>query len=367
MRPAAASRALSSNRSGWAGPDHGQDRRPRQRPPGQPLAPRPGPTALTFSRAPCRAAATKERALIEGRWVPAVPATCRLPSPGRSPARRSRVIEHGVARGRLGRAARPPQRSSARRLAGGRRCSPGGSSTRAGAAGRGRRPGHPHGLPPIGQRCAGGDVSALTASSEAAPAKPWTKPRPPSSSPRRRRRRYGRRLDTVIAGLLFMGRRRNRDERPAAGSHVADTPDGHGWPPARRSPSRLVVELGEVGGEGLVVEPSALEPSVEAERRASTRTAARRPNRHIPRAIPRTDACCDHPNKRSRVKTVTKDTKAIIWHDRRSRSRDRRACFGGLLVNRNPLGVAPQTTRRGPLHVLHLAGMAMGTTHDDGS
>ena len=42
-----------------------------------------------------------------------------------------------------------------------------------------------HGLPPIEKRCAGGDVSALTAASEAAPAKPWTGPRPPSSSPRR--------------------------------------------------------------------------------------------------------------------------------------------------------------------------------------
>ena len=77
---------------------------------------------------------------------------CRLclpradsPRRGESPARRSRVIEHRVARGRLGRAARPPQRSSARRLAGGRRCSPGGKLD----PGRGRRPGHPHGLPPV--------------------------------------------------------------------------------------------------------------------------------------------------------------------------------------------------------------------------
>ena len=58
---------------------------------------------------------------------------CRLCLPRADSPRRSDL-----------RAARPPQRSSARRLAGGRRCSPGGQLDQ----GRGRRPGHPHGLPP---------------------------------------------------------------------------------------------------------------------------------------------------------------------------------------------------------------------------
>ena len=109
--------------------DHGQDRRPRQRPPGQASrTPSRSHGADVQSSTVPRRSATKERASIEGRWVPAVPATCRLPSAGAIVG--TSLPRYGVARGRLGRAARPPQRSSARRLTGG------------------RRPGHPHGLPP---------------------------------------------------------------------------------------------------------------------------------------------------------------------------------------------------------------------------
>ena len=90
-----------------------------------------------------------------------------------------------------------------------------------------------HGLPPIGKRCAGGDVSALPPASEAAPAKPWTGPRPaelvaPSPPATRAPPRHGDR------GAALHGPTPDRDYPPRAAGRSPDA--GRGGAPARAAP-----------------------------------------------------------------------------------------------------------------------------------
>ena len=146
-------------------------------------------------------------ALVEGRAVGvAHPGVARQVRAG--PARRCSRSEPRTRRAAAGRprwsrpcraGSRWPPRTRRRRPHRRRSpesCTRGDGAARRGYARGGRRWWWTHGLPPVGKRCAGGDVSALTAAapidaqvaaaSEAAPAKPWTGPRPPSSSPARR-------------------------------------------------------------------------------------------------------------------------------------------------------------------------------------
>ena len=175
--------------------------------------------------------------------MPAVPATCRLPSAGAIVG--TSLPRYGVARGRLGRAAAPAAAFVSASTDRGPPVLPWGQLD----PGRGRR-GHPHGLPPVE---AGRRTDARSLRSAA-------KPRRPAGSGRRERQPgrpdpavRGPGPAPVLAAITLVGRCQRRaavDAVPASGvvGGVHEGPVGPRRSPATLDASTLGVDLVAIVG-----------------------------------------------------------------------------------------------------------------------